>query len=1214
MREFRGGGGLPLTTADGAAGGRDSLRFDFPPHLAERLLQISSHSDHTLFVVLMAAFAVLLRRCGGEEGCFVAAPIVRQEGDGHYINTVLIHGLRVDENASFRDLLLQARNVCLEAEEHQNFPLLEMLARSGVPRGEDGRLRWPTALSLENIHDADYLDGLDVQLLFACRRREKELDLTIHFGSAYDRSMVNRLAEILWVLLEGILFRVDEAVGSADCLPPAEREFILHVSTGPERPYDLSKTIHEAFADLARRIPERWALVAADAVKPQVWPSTSEYLLYDDLLYYAMIRDEKRNECYRRAFSRSVRDKVVLDVGTGAEAVLARFCVECGARRVYAVEILEESFRKARECVARMGLDERIVVIHGDAALVDLPEKVDVCVSEIVGNIGGSEGAAVIIDRVRRLLKDGGRMIPGRAVTRVAAVTLPRDVVEEPSFAPVAAPYVEKIFHHVGRPFDLRLCLDNFSREWLISDADVFEDLDFNAPAVLSSRHGIRLTISRNERLQGLALWLELHTDEENRLDVMDGGHCWLPVFVPIFHPGVDVVPGDTITATVTRTLAADGLHPDFRIQGRLEFQRGGVLEFDQALPHQETVFGGSSFHRALFTGTRPRLDATGLGLRRVTYGELDERSTRLALRLRREGMGREAIGAVLMDYSVDMVVGLLAVMKAGGAFLPLDPAHFPASRLQFILEDARPTVVVTRTDLLQKYGLDDLPLHHRAVLLDRPIPECGDCPALPPPRTAAPEDPAYIIYTSGTTGHPKGALVEHRSVMNMLLHCREDLRLRSEHTFLQLFSFSFDGFVCSFFTALLAGGTIVQLPAEAVRDVNTVRRAIAAYRVTNFISVPTFFQALMTAITPAEAASLQTVSIAGDRILPTLVAAAAEKNRAMEVVNKYGVTEAAVMSSSFRHQEECGQVRIGRPIANTRLWVVNAHDRLQPVGVAGELCIAGVGVARRYLNNEELTHKKFRPMPHLDPGRVYRTGDLARWHWDGQLEFLGRNDNQVKVRGFRIELEEIEKRLVRHERIYDAAVVLRRDAGGEDVLCAFYALRSAVDGTMADVAVEELRTFLGAELPVYMIPAHFVRLGELPLTAIGKIDRKRLPEIGENRPNLEAAFVEPQSDLEITLARIWREVLGVERVGVRDNFFDLGGNSMKLIQVNARLNEEIHVDVPVVQLFEYPTVEALSAFLSGTNGGESAEPVVAPAQNAEVKDRLRRMMRSENA
>ena len=355
----------------------------------------------------------------------------------------------------------------------------------------------------------------------------------------------------------------------------------------------------------------------------ELWPSVAEYFVYDDLLYHALAHDERRNHSYKVAIRRTVKDKVVVEVGTGKEAILARFCVEAGARKVYAIEIGDEAFRDASALVAKLGLQDRIELIHGDATKVTLPELADVCVSEIVGPVGGCEGAALLINHARRFLKPGGVMLPAQSVTKIAATTMPDSLFKNPGFNEMPGSYVSRIFNEVGQPFDLRLCVKNFDSAHLISSAAVFEDLDFNKPMPLEETHSIEMIVEKESRLDGFLVWLNLHTIAGEVINILEYEYCWLPVFLPVFDPGVRVSAGDRIIATIERRLCENELNPDYRIRGRILRTSGAPVEFAHDSLHHESPYRATPFYDRLFSR-----EPSGLyldGYQRELYRNLGE-------------------------------------------------------------------------------------------------------------------------------------------------------------------------------------------------------------------------------------------------------------------------------------------------------------------------------------------------------------------------------------------------------------------------------------------------------------------------------------------------------------------------------------------------------------------------------------------------------------
>lgn len=335
----------------------------------------------------------------------------------------------------------------------------------------------------------------------------------------------------------------------------------------------------------------------------ELWPSVAEYFVYDEVLYYAMTNDERRNRSYKAAINRAVKDKVVVEIGTGPDAILARFCIEAGAKKVYAIEILDESYDRAVRCVRSLGLEEKIILIHGDATELELPEKADVCVSEIIGAIGGSEGAAGIINNAWRFLKEGGMMIPERSVTKIAAVSLPDKILERPALTELTKRYTEKIFEQVGYKFDLRLCVKGVNHSYLISDTQVFEDLDFTRQIKLTFCNDVSFSITKDSRIDGFLVWLTLHTAHDEVIDILEHEHCWLPVYLPVFYPGLEVSRGDEITAIISGTPCQNNLNPDYKIQGRLTRRRGEAIDFEYNSYHYKQSYRQTPFYDALFAG-----------------------------------------------------------------------------------------------------------------------------------------------------------------------------------------------------------------------------------------------------------------------------------------------------------------------------------------------------------------------------------------------------------------------------------------------------------------------------------------------------------------------------------------------------------------------------------------------------------------------------------
>ena len=584
-----------------------------------------------------------------------------------------------------------------------------------------------------------------------------------------------------------------------------------------------------------------------------------------------------------------------------------------------------------------------------------------------------------------------------------------------------------------------------------------------------------------------------------------------------------------------------------------------------------------------------------------LTYGELDRRSRALALHLRRLGVGPEAPVGIATENRPEMVVGLLGILRAGGAYVPLDPAY-PVNRLRYMVEDTGLRVVVTQERVREQLralfssSLSTVALDTDPDLVRDPDPERDrELERLP---DLQPEDLAYVIYTSGSTGRPKGVMVHHRGLINLTLTFVDFFRLAPDERMLMLLSLSFDASVGDVFPALVSGATIVLHPEPGTLGGDELRAVCDRHRVTALELSAAFWQQWIAELSgrPEGRApeTLSTVVAGGDSITTDALRQwFALSSGAARVLHNYGPTEATVCSTSQRAERGAeqglapGRLPIGRPVPNARIAVLDARLRPVPPAVPGELCIGGRGVARGYLGRPATTAERFVPDPDAPvPGaRMYRTGDLARWLPDGRLEFLGRRDHQLKIRGYRIEPGEVEAALAEHPAVAEASVVGQRDGRGGGRLLAY----------VVAAAGEELpgpgtfKSYLGGRLPEHMIPSLFVPMERLPLNENGKVDRKRLPEPEGARPDLESEFVAPAGRLEEAVAALWREVLAVERVGVHDNFFDLGGTSLTLIRLQSRLREGIGLEVSTVELFRYPTISALAGHFGERGAGATS-------------------------
>jgi amino acid adenylation domain-containing protein/non-ribosomal peptide synthase protein (TIGR01720 family) len=563
-----------------------------------------------------------------------------------------------------------------------------------------------------------------------------------------------------------------------------------------------------------------------------------------------------------------------------------------------------------------------------------------------------------------------------------------------------------------------------------------------------------------------------------------------------------------------------------------------------------------------------------------LTYAQLNTRANQLAHHLQALGVGCETIVALCIDRSLDMVVGLLGILKAGGAYLPLDPI-LPNERLAFMVKDAGASVILTQQHLAQRLSKPSTSV----VCLDTNWEEIARQPEENPPTEVTPENLVYVIYTSGSTGKPKGVAIAHQQLLNYLHGILERLDLPVGSSFATVSTIAADLGNTAIFPPLCTGGCLHVISQERATNPEALAEYCEYHAIDCLKIVPSHLNALLSAAHPEKIMPRKRLILGGEALSWQLVEKIREHAQNCQIVNHYGPTETTVgvltylvPSEPIGHQSET--VPLGRAIANTQVYILDHHLRAVPIGVLGELYIGGDSLARGYLNQPELTTEKFIRNPFksqkFGSERLYKTGDLARYLSDGNIEFLGRIDHQVKIHGFRIELSEIESVLSQHSAIRETIVLAREDEPGKKRLVAYI-----VPNQQSEFSVSDLRNFLKEKLPEYMLPTAFVRLKALPLTPNGKVDRQALPTPDSVRPELEGRFVAPRTSVEKTIARIWTQVLGRDKVGIYDNFFELGGDSISSIQIVARLNQA-GLQLTPKQMFEYPTVAGLAA-VTGT-------------------------------
>lgn len=654
---------------------------------------------------------------------------------------------------------------------------------------------------------------------------------------------------------------------------------------------------------------------------------------------------------------------------------------------------------------------------------------------------------------------------------------------------------------------------------------------------------------------------------------------------------------------------------PDMLSHDEREYLLYTVNDTAAPFPEDKTLHGMFE-DSALREGEAVALTAREAGGAVLTYRELNEKSGRLARVLLETGAGPGFIAGLMVEICPAMVIGMIAILKAGGAFLPVEPA-FPGDRITFMLRDSNAAVVLTGGCAAGKVKV---PEAVRVIDLDDPGLYDGECPG--PGKTSHAGDPAYAIYTSGSTGDPKGVLIRHDNIVNQIYGLQKRFAFEPRFNHILLAPFTFDPSVQQVFLPLVSGGDLHLVSTAVKEDPGKLSDYIVNNGMDIVNTVPSLMDLLLERLKDHKSEGRETphfkyIILAGELFSTELFEKIRDTVSVDTLINIYGPTEATINTTLYECKPEETVISIGKPLMNYKVAILDEYLNLLPPGVAGEICISGRGTAPGYLNRPDLTQEKFIPSPFFPGERMYLTGDLGMWLPDGNIRIAGRIDHQVKIRGSRVEMGEIENQLLKHHKIQKAVVVAGEYKKGGKDLCAYYVTGASPDSAAPGddgVNVSELRQFLKTKLPDYMIPSYFMSLPDIPLSNNGKVDVKALPDIGKERMKLVTPYVAPSDEMETVIAGIWKDVLGLEKVGIYDNFFDLGGNSLDIVKVNDRLKTLSGGDVPLMSMFKYPTVSSLAEHLfppaPGGGDGNGTSPVSDRTEVLKRGERDRNMRR----
>ena len=910
-------------------------------------------------------------------------------------------------------------------------------------------------------------------------------------------------------------------------------------------------------------IPEQNQLVAYFVPEPELeqniqemkgielWPSIAEYYVYDELLYYAMTNDHRRNESYQVAINKLVKDRVVVEIGTGKDAILARFCAQAGAKKIYAIERSKETSELATACVDKLGLSEQIEIIHGDATTVNLPELADVCVSEIVGAIGGCEGAAVIINNTRRFLKPDGAMIPERSVTKIAAVTLPEALLNQPKFTKVSGYYTQKIFEQVGYPFDLRVCIKGFPQANLLSNRDIFEDLDFTKSVAPDFTHQIQLRIEKSGRLDGFLVWLNLHTVEGECIDILEHEHCWLPVYFPVFEPGIDVSAGDVIEAVCSRKLCENNLNPDYAIQGRIIRQQGEDIDFEHISYHWKQLFKQTPFYQRLFAET-DTVSTSNLQL-------LDSHINSW------QKIFNQHIGSELGEVQDPL-------FYIGGWRSSYDNQPMPESQMRLWSGDIVSQVLAHKPQRVWEVGCGT------GLLLFQIAPHTQSYYGTDISDVSLEYIKKQIEQQPEKYGHV--SLAQKRA---------EDMADAADNSFDVVLLSS----IVQYFPSI---EYLLQVIEESIRVVKPGGMIFLG----DIRSYP-----LMRAFHSSVQLEQAIPSLSGYNLKQQI-------DRKMQQESELLVSPELFVALKEKHPQITHvQIRLQRGREQNELnkyrYSVLLHIEAQPTSVIETAVENGAGMSyeeiEAYLRQKQPESICFSGLVN---GRV--ASDV------GLVELLSQPEEIKNIQQLRQKLESKSTKTIDPQKLYQLSsdlgyslelcwsgesspelmdgVFVRSELAAGGMVLTPLTQKSLVAANWPDYGnnplsyqvgkqlIPELREYLKSQLPEYMMPSGLMVLSQLPLTPNGKVDRKALPvpDIGSNYQNQE--YIAPRDRQELLLLKIWEDLLGIHQISIRDNFFDLGGHSLLAVRLMNYVENEFGKSLPLSTLFQSPTVEQLAVVL----------------------------------
>nr|WP_268893041.1 non-ribosomal peptide synthetase [Paenibacillus lutrae] len=1124
----------PVQTFEG-----DHYEFAVSPETTDRLRRLAKEEGTTLYMILLAAYARLLAVYGEQDDLVIGSGVAgRNQAElqamiGMFVNMLLMC-VKIQEEQTFRTLIRQVKATSLQAFEHQDYPFEMLVERSGIERDVSRNPLFDASFVVQNMDMPEIrLSGLRCTPC-TYRNRTAKFDLTLfaweqpdrltfsleYATALFRRSTVERMMGHFTQLVEEIARDADRVIGDVSLMTLEETHAVLTAWNDTDAPASESDRLHRLFEEQAERTPDRVALQ---------WRDMS--ITYREL-------NEKANK---------LASYLVNEHGLKPDSPVG-LLLEHPPDRVTAILAVLKAGGAFVPLDPNAPL-ERLKTIARDTAFpVLLTEKRHIRIANALQWECPALGTFVCLDS--------------------------RHVLEEPESERNGLMNRE-LWEFIGREAENDIAGGGWTNSYT-GDLLTREEMDEYASNVLeklrpylhSSTRVLEIGCASGITMFGMAPHVGLYvgTDlsdviiEKNRARIHEEGHANIRLAcIPAHH--IDTLEEQSFDIIILNSViqAFHGHNYLRQVLAKavnLLSDRGLLFIGDvMDLASKEVLHRSLIAYKQEYPDAKAKTDLSAeLFLSKAFFEDWAAATGSVSkLHFSRK---RHTIENELTRFRYDVMAHIdKSTIAVCSSLEPCAAEHEKEDREEEHSreEHSEDQGKVRATAWKKQHGWDAVePYTAHNVVTD-----------------VQPHHLAYIIYTSGTTGTPKGVMIEHRSIANTLHWRRQEYALGEHDRCLQLFSYVFDGYVTSLFTPLLAGSTAVLLDDETVKDPLAIRKAVGSYQITHLLCVPSLFRALLIGMDPDETASLRVVTLAGEAVSDELVASARVLGSGVELVNEYGPTENSVATTVLRRLERQPVITIGRPIVNTRVYVLDRNLRPVPVGVLGELCIAGIGLARGYWQRHEETQRQFTRL--YAPGkeeRLYRTGDLVRWLPDGTLEYRGRRDDQVKVRGYRIEPGEIETRLMEVPGVRQAVVVIREEAGDEREMSAFF--------TSEQLHVQELRSLLETMLPGYMIPSRIVRLEDMPLTVSGKPDRKALSRHRFEQSQLPPSAL-PRTKLEEDIASIWQDLLAIDRIGIHDNFFELGGHSLKASLLVARVQLQLGRALRLQDIFAHPTVEGLA-------------------------------------